>query len=78
MLPDAKPTPDLDAARMPCTRNSGSIRLVIVLDRDKEPIEGELIEPSACAQRFRGWLSLASLIESSRDHPASLEDLKPR
>ena len=59
---------------MPSTRNSGSIRLVIMLDRDKEPIEGELIEPSACAQRFRGWLSLASLIESSRGYPATLAE----
>lgn len=63
---------------MSCTRNSGSIRVVIMLDRDKEPIEGELIEPSAYAQRFRGWLSLASLIESSRGYPATLVDPKPR
>jgi hypothetical protein len=62
---------------MAATHDSGSIRLVIMLDRDIEPIEGEVIEPSACAQRFRGWLSLASLIESSRGHPGTLEDPKP-
>jgi hypothetical protein len=43
----------------------GPVRLVIVLER-VDPIEGELLEPSALAARFRGWLALASLIESAR------------
>jgi hypothetical protein len=50
----------------------GPVRLVIVLER-VDPIEGELLEPSALAGRFRGWLALASLIESARidtDNPS--------
>jgi hypothetical protein len=59
---------------MPCAHDTGSIRLVIILDKNTEPIEGELIEPSVHAQRFRGWLSLAALIESVRQHPRTLGD----
>ncbi len=59
---------------MASARDTGPIRLVIVLDKNTEPIEGELIEPSAYAQRFRGWLSLATLIESTRAHPGTDRD----
>jgi hypothetical protein len=59
---------------MASAHDAGPIRLVIILDKNTEPIEGELIEPSAYAQRFRGWLSLAALIESTRAHPDTVGD----
>ncbi len=59
---------------MAAADDTGPIRLVIILDKNTEPIEGELIEPSAYAQRFRGWLSLATLIESTRAHAGTVRD----
>jgi hypothetical protein len=47
-------------------QNSEAIQLVLALRLATEPIEGELIEPSALAGPFRGWLALASLIEAAR------------
>lgn len=46
--------------------DSHTVRLVIHLYGSDDPIEGELIEPLKQATQFRGWLSLAALIESAR------------
>jgi hypothetical protein len=50
-------------------RLSPTIKLVIEVDTNLEPIEGRLLEPAALATPFRGWLSLAALIDSTRAHP---------
>lgn len=42
------------------------IRIVIELDGEQDPIEGEVVEPRSQAGRFRGWLALAALIETAR------------
>lgn len=52
-------------------RKTPTIKVVIEVDTNREPIEGRLLEPSALATPFRGWLSLAALIESTRAHPTS-------
>ena len=43
-----------------------TIRIVLELDGDGDPIRGRLIEPERQAGEFYGWLVLASLIESVR------------
>ena len=43
-----------------------TIRIVIDLERDSDPIEGTLLEPEFHASSFRGWLALAALIETIR------------
>jgi hypothetical protein len=50
----------------------GAIRLVIDLDLDREgePISGELVEPPDSAGLFRGWLILTALIEQARQQAA--------
>jgi hypothetical protein len=62
--------------------NVQEIRVVIALRPATEPIEGELIEPSALAGPFRGWLALARLIESARSDaevkPPGTPDASPR
>jgi hypothetical protein len=67
-LPDAKRERARDPPRMVSTHRSGSIRLVIELDGDDGPIEGELVEPAGHASSFRGWLALTALIEAARGH----------
>jgi hypothetical protein len=64
---------------MACTQRSGSIRLVLQLDGEEEPIEGELIEPARHATRFRGWLALTALIDAVRGPESSgcLPDVSP-
>ena len=54
--------------KLVCMRESPerSVRLVIELHGDGDPIEGHLIEPRQYAARFRGWLELTSLIELVR------------
>lgn len=42
------------------------IRLVLELDCGAEPIAGRLTAPDGDATPFRGWLLLATLIESAR------------
>lgn len=46
------------------------VRLVIELTGDREPIEGHVLEPEALVTSFRGWLSLAALIEAARQGPS--------
>jgi hypothetical protein len=50
-------------------RQIPTITVVIEVDTHREPIEGRLLEPSALATPFRGWLSLAALMESTRAQP---------
>lgn len=50
-------------------RVTQTITVVIELDTNREPIEGRLLEPFAHATTFRGWLSLAALIDSTRAQP---------
>ncbi len=45
---------------------AATIRLVIELRPNDDPIQGRLIEPADCATGFRGWLALAALIESTK------------
>jgi hypothetical protein len=68
--------PERDAEAMRDEPQDGSIRLVIVLTR-ADPIEGELLEPSGLAAQFRGWLALATLIESARTAPAEHQGGSP-
>jgi hypothetical protein len=51
---------------MPADRGAARVRIVIELERDREPIEGEVTAPPAQATHFRGWLSLTALIEAAR------------
>ena len=50
-------------------RQTPTITVVIEVDLNGEPIEGRLLKPAALATSFRGWLSLAALIESTRAQP---------
>lgn len=50
-----------------------TIRIVIDLERDTDPIEGMLLEPEFHASSFRGWLALAALIETIRT-PSRIHD----
>jgi hypothetical protein len=54
------------------------VRLVIELAGEDEPIEGALLEPASCASSFRGWLALATLIETVRKSPGSPDDARQR
>ncbi len=49
-------------------RSPHSMRLVLDLDPDSEPISGSVVAPGAghTARSFSGWVELASLIERSR------------
>jgi hypothetical protein len=60
---------------MPGDRDS--VRLVIELSNAGDPIEGTLIEPSSHAGRFRGWLALTALIESTRRRDERQGDTGP-
>jgi hypothetical protein len=42
------------------------ITIVIALNPNSDPIEGTLTEPESHASAFRGWLALASLLETIR------------
>jgi hypothetical protein len=55
-----------DCCRVHDRHDLGQARLVILLERAADPIEGDVLEPRALARHFRGWLALASLIESAR------------
>ena len=47
-----------------------SIRIVIDLEGESDPIEGKLLEPERHASSFRGWLAFTALIETIREpHP---------
>jgi hypothetical protein len=41
------------------------VRLVIDVRAGSDPIAGALVQPAAQATVFRGWLSLAALIDSA-------------
>jgi hypothetical protein len=50
-----------------------TIRLVIELYANGEPISGRILEPPRLAASFRGWLALAQAIEASRPHQPQSE-----
>lgn len=51
-------------------RATPTIKVVIEVDPNREPIEPRLLEPAATTTTFRGWLSLAALMECTRGQPA--------
>jgi hypothetical protein len=77
-LPDANQASVNDPPAMTDTRHPTTIRLVIELTGDQDPIEGELIKPEPHASHFRGWLALTALIETVRKRhetqPGSTEE----
>lgn len=46
-----------------------TITVAIELYTNRESIDGRLLEPSALATTFRGWLSLAAVIDSAQRQP---------
>ena len=64
-LPNAKRGKTGNARPMEPDRET--VRVVLKISRARDPIEGELLEPRESAALFSGWISLASLIEASRD-----------
>lgn len=57
-----------DHVHMDHAQRTDTVQLVIEVRTGSDPIEGRLIEPEASATTFRGWLLLASLIDSARAH----------